>query len=151
MTDGTDAVLAALVDLKTEMATRLGQIGSDLGAKFDQMEASFQAIGPRLDRIETRLGEEEGLLSRTRADVMARIDRLQGTVQDQRDDLTVTYGSLERIERAIGKNSDEVDGVRGMVRTVSADLTAMGKQFGIVFTKVRRSEARLDAPEGKQS
>jgi hypothetical protein len=95
------------------------------------MSDDILAILRRLEAGQTRLETDIGKL---RADVMARIDRLQETVNATRDDIAVAMGSADQMQRAN-------DNTR-------ADLRTMQEQVSVMWKQIKRLETRVDGIEG---
>lgn len=67
--------------------------------------------------------------TRTRVEVMARIDRLQDDLTSMRDESFVTYARAERVERvssdAIRSLSDELSGMHRQIRRLQEEVRTL--------------------------
>lgn len=130
MANENDAVLAAI---------------HGLAERFQSLEQRFGQLEQRAD---AQAGELRHELVRTRTDIMARIDRLQATASEIKEDLTVTHAATERAERTTEIAREEVEGVRTIVRGLRADMGTLNRQVMSLASKSRRLTDRVEALEG---
>lgn len=62
---------------------------------------------------------------------MARIDRLQDTLTQHRDELTVNHSAIERVERIARSAREDV-------RSISETIGAMTRQIGRLDEEIRQ-------------
>ncbi|QYU66334.1 DUF1664 domain-containing protein [Leptolyngbya sp. 15MV] len=108
--------------LRAEMATR---------ANMDALRADMDALRAEMGNLATHaeLDQLNAALVRARAEIMARIDRLQEALTQQQDESVVNYAASNRAEEMIKNLRDEVS----------------------VLTRiVMRLRTRLDDIEGRQ-
>ncbi len=75
-----------------------------------------------------------GDLGQLRADLMARLDRLQDALTAQRDADLVNYGAVERVER--------------IARAASEETRALAEQVGAMVRQIRRLETDMREVKG---
>jgi hypothetical protein len=84
-------------------------------AALARLEAGLGNVTSRMDRLED--GQTQ-----LRTDLMERIDRLQHTVDSVKDDIVVTYGANDRIERIAKSASDETRALGEVVRAMQRQI-----------------------------
>jgi hypothetical protein len=98
-----------------------------LETRFDAVEKHFDQLGARFDRSEARHDT-------MRADIMARIDRLQETVDRPRDDIIVNFGNTDRVER--------------VARAAIDDHLTTSELLRVMQRKIMRLETDVEALKG---
>jgi hypothetical protein len=86
-----------------------------------------------LERLETGQNGLSDRVDRMRVDLMGRMDRLQGSMDAVRDDVTVNFENTGRVDRRAKSTQGHVDALSDMVATM--------------FRKVHAIETRLQALE----
>lgn len=129
-----DRILAELTALRAgqdELGNRLGRLEAGqerLEAGQDQLESSQQQLGAKLERLEA--GQD-----RLRADVMARIDRLADEFAGIRDDMKVTFGSIEHVRRSGEHLREELRGWQDIVATMQRRLMSLSERVSALEAK----------------
>jgi chromosome segregation ATPase len=141
-----DHVLAVLDRLETrqigfdERFTGLEERFTGLEERFTGLEERFTGLEERFTGLEERFTGLEtahkGLsehVDRLRGDMMARMDRLQGSMDAVRGDVAVNFDNTERVER--------------QARGTQEQLDKLVEMFGTMFRKIHAIESRLQALE----
>jgi predicted nucleic acid-binding Zn-ribbon protein len=103
-----DPILAALARLEAGLAR----------VEIEQevtIRAAFTDIRADLRNFRTDLVDE---LAKTRGAIMARVDRVQETVQAMRDDIAVNFGAVDQVKRAHDNTREEVRILSDIVSTL---------------------------------
>jgi hypothetical protein len=102
------------------------------------------ALGARIGQVETRLGEVEmGLntkLIEVRAAVMDRIDRLQDTMTEQKDDMGVLLELLATNQKIAERGLSEARSALDVHSQTSSAMTALGRQIRQLRDRVEKLE-----------
>jgi predicted nucleic acid-binding Zn-ribbon protein len=119
--DQTARVLAALERLEA------GQV---------RLEAGQTQHTAALERLET--GQ-----TKLRADLMARIDRLQDTVETIRGDITVNFGRADQVQRIASNLRDDLRALYGVVSGGRDELHALSEVVNGMERQVRRLQSEV--------
>jgi chromosome segregation ATPase len=109
------AALATRAEL-AQVRAELTQVRLDLMGRMDRLEAGQE----RLETSQTSL----------RADTMERMDRLQDSLTDIRNDIGVNFGASDAVKRAN-------DNTREEVRALSEMMSALVRKVRALETRVR--------------
>ncbi len=101
----------------------------------DDLAAALAAINSRLDglgelgqrmaAIEDRIGSLERISRQARSDVMARFDRLQADLSNDRDELLVTFATVDRLENTVRPTAEQVSIMFRMLHKLVARVSAL--------------------------
>jgi hypothetical protein len=93
-----------------------------------------QRILAAVDRLDSKVDRLETKQDTMRGDIMDRIDRLQHTVDETRDEVAVNFGNTHRVERAARAAIDDgritMDILRAMQRQIARLQTDMAQMRG---------------------
>ena len=108
--------------------------GLEQGQK--RLDQSLEGVEQGQREIVALVGRVQAEATRTRSDIMARMDRLQDAITAIRDDIAVNFGTPDQARRAN-------DNTREDLRTLGDVVAAMQKQIQRLQTEVRglRGEA----------
>ncbi len=115
-----DPVLAAIGRIEAKIDTSVAR----LETKIDTSVASLAAA------LEASRCEARAELAELRVAMMSRMDRMQDTVTEIRDDIGVAMGAADAMQRAN-------DNTRELVRLQGEQLTIMFRQIKRLEEKVR--------------
>ncbi len=151
--DFTSVVLAALSDIQSTMVTRehLAGLRNDLADQINNVSERFNRLAEQISRVTEqviwlteqaeRLTEQGGRLEKQqtglRVDLMARMDRMQATLDQVKSDITVNFANTDRVDRKAQSAQDEIRLVMEIV--------------GEMVRSVRRLETRMATLEEKPS
>ena len=107
----------------------------------------LDAVGPRLDAIETRLARLDLSTASVRSDVMERADRLQADVLAIREDMTVTQSTAERAERGSNAIRSDIEDLRRLIVEGRTEAKAAEANLSLMMTRTLRTEARVASLE----
>ncbi len=146
MSDQTNVILGAFGRLGLEIGSQIATLGSELGARLDQIDGRMGQIEARQDQLDGRMGQldtrldhlaarldrSEAVHIQTRTELMARMDRLQDAMTDMRNDVLVNFGMVEQVQRAHDSTREELKTVNEMVillvkriRVLEADMRTL--------------------------
>lgn len=134
----SDEMPAWAREMQNLLLGRLDGIEGRFEGRLDGIDVRLGGLKGRLDGFESRLGAIEARistlatrdeLSRVRADIMERIDRLQEDLTRQTEEGTVNYN---------------------MAATAAGRLVSLEETVISLTRLVRRVQSRLDDLEGKQ-
>jgi predicted nucleic acid-binding Zn-ribbon protein len=124
-----------LGDQFTMLGDRVTTLGDQLTTRLDQLTTRLDQLTTRLDQLTTRQDRSETVQIQTRADVMARMDRLQDILTGMRDDLLVNFGTADQVRRAHDSTREELRTVNEMV--------------SLLVTKIRLLESDVRTLKGE--
>jgi methyl-accepting chemotaxis protein len=122
-----DPVLAAIGLLDTKLDASLGHLDTRFDALAIRHDASFARLEAAIDGVRRDARSD---LTELRVAMMGRMDRLQDTVTEIRDDIGVAMGAADAMQRAN-------DNTRELVRLQGQQLTIMFRQIKRLEEKVR--------------
>jgi len=120
-------VLAAIGLLDTKLDASLGHLETRFDALAIRHDASFARLEAAIDGVRR---DARADLTELRVAMMGRMDRLQDTVTEIRDDIGVAMGAADAMQRAN-------DNTRELVRLQGQQLTIMFRQIKRLEEKVR--------------
>ena len=89
-----------------------------VNARFDGVNARFDGIDARLDRIEKRQDSTEAELIKVRTEIMARIDRMQSTMDSVREDVAVNMAAAGTAMNNVRNIRSDFENLFDMVMTM---------------------------------
>ena len=98
------------------------------------MTDGTELILAALERLDGRIEELEGGLTKARADTIERMDRVQQALDRTLEDIALNSGALHRVER--------------MARAVAVDGREFGDMLRMLQRKIMRLEADVEALKG---
>ena len=113
---------ASVSHLETKLDTSVGRLDRSVG----QLGASLASLAAAL---EASRREARAELAELRVAMMSRMDRMQDTVTEIRDDIGVAMGAADAMQRAN-------DNTRELVRL-------QGEQMTIMFRQIKRLEEKV--------
>lgn len=135
-----------LAEIRATMATRdelaeirsdLTALRADLTALRDEHTRTRAEIMDRIDRLQVVVSAQGADLIKARSEIMARIDRLQDAWSLQHEEHIVEVGSFERLERIAKATREEVTSVGEMVTPLIRLVHHMRMQIEELFEQVR--------------
>jgi methyl-accepting chemotaxis protein len=125
--DPTGRILAAIEAVRSDLAQTSAALTAEI-ANLAQTSTALKAEMANLAQMTSALAAD---LVKTRAALMARMDRLQNELTLRNEDAMVNMGAAERAERIAKAASDEVRAMGDMV-------TTMARQIQRLQTEVRQ-------------
>ena len=114
MSDGQmQTVLAALGRLEAGQMT--------MGARMDTMRADIDTMRADMAAVRANMVTHDDL-NGVRAAIMERIDRLQHAIEIVKEDVVVSYGSNDRIERLAKSALDDSRALGEVVRAMQRQI-----------------------------
>jgi chromosome segregation ATPase len=87
-----------------------------LGAKFDEFRSEFDEFQPRiLGLVQAKSDELRSELLKTRAEIMGRIDRLQGTVELVREDARLNWATADTTINRTRNSREDIDDLQKQI------------------------------------
>ena len=105
-------------------------------AVLEKLESGQEQLRNGLEQLSNGQEQLSAELTRTRADLMARMDRLEDKFTAQREGEVVNLGISERAERIAKGAQDEV--------------RIMGEQVNAMFRQIRRLESDIRHLRGEE-
>ena len=128
----------AFTGLHTEVVGARAEVAG-LCAEVADLRAEVAGLRNRLDKLEIEVASLRSDLYSTRSAIMDRIDRVQGTVDQLRSEMTVNWATADNAIRKARVNQDEV-------REVYDLFAAMQRQVQVLTERVNHLELRGPAP-----
>jgi len=122
--DTTARILAALEETRAALATQLARLDEKVVGVVARLAEDVSRLDGNLSRLDEKL-------DRTRADLMARMDRLQDAMTALRDDVTVNFGIADRVDSV-------AESARKETRALAEVVTAMQRQIARLQSDVRQ-------------
>ena len=94
-----------------------------------QILATLQRMDTRLEALERGQGNLERELAEVRAHLMARMDRLQDTLNRVHEDITVNIGRADTVERKGDHTRDELRDLTKVVSTMQRQIHGLSGQL----------------------
>jgi len=93
-----------------------------------QILATLHRVDTRLETMERGQGNLERGLAEVRANLMARMDRLQDTLNRVHEDITVNIGRADAVERKGDHTRDELRDLTKIVGTMQRQIHGLSGQ-----------------------
>jgi methyl-accepting chemotaxis protein len=122
-----DPVLAAIGRIEAKIDTSVARLETKIDTSVGRLGASVASLAAAL---EASRREARAELAELRVAMMSRMDRMQDTVTEIRDDIGVAMGAADAMQRAN-------DNTRELVRLQGEQLTIMFRQIKRLEEKVR--------------
>ena len=86
-----------------------------LGSRFEHLGSRLEPLEARLEHLETRLEHLEAGQTKIRAEIMDRIDRLQGTVELVREDSRVNWATADTAMNRVRNSRQDIENLLAMI------------------------------------
>jgi chromosome segregation ATPase len=144
--DGRISALdARFVAFETKINSRFAAIDD----RFDFIDGRLAKVEAKVDQIDIDLGGLRKELSIVRSDVMARIDRLQNTVDPMRDDISTNFFRGDVIERQPKNAFAEAQGAFLAAQGATDETRALANQVSSMQRAMMKLAARVDELQPK--
>ena len=87
--------------------------------------AAVDRLGTKVDHLETKVDRLETKQDTMRTDIMERIDRLQHTVDQTRDEVAVNFSNTDRVERTARAAIDDGRIITDILRTMQRQIARL--------------------------
>lgn len=131
--DNTQRILAALERLEIKHDQTSAGIGK-MRADMETMRADVDKMRADIDKMRADVDRMRAATDKMRGDIMARIDRLQNTVDETRDAVVVNFGNTDRVER--------------LARTAMEDSRATSEILRVMQRQIMRLQADVEQLKG---
>ena len=129
-----DPVLAAIGRIEAKIDTSVARLETKIDTSVGRLDTSVGRLGASVASLAAALEasrrEARAELAELRVAMMSRMDRMQDTVTEIRDDIGVAMGAADAMQRAN-------DNTRELVRLQGEQLTIMFRQIKRLEEKVR--------------
>ena len=127
-----EAIGAVRADLLAALRSEIDSLRTEIRSEIEGLRSEFRS---EIEGLRLRLDGLEAKLISVRADVMARIDRLQDEMGARRESEVVNLGIAERAAR-------DANTAREHIQTLSSQISALMRM-------IRMLESRMDQYEGR--
>jgi chromosome segregation ATPase len=113
----TQRILTAIEHLATGQSSLRGEI--------DGIRGEIGGIRGEIDGIRVRMDGLQGEVNRMRSDIMERIDRVQYTLDQTRDEIVVNFANTDRAERMARAAVDDARITTDVLRTMQRQISRL--------------------------
>jgi DNA anti-recombination protein RmuC len=90
------------------MSDNVAELIRQLGGKIDDLGGQFGAFGQRLDRVESRLEQVEREQTRLRVDLMGQAERILNEQSAIRGDMRIVIARVDRLDATVQLSMPEL-------------------------------------------